>query len=352
MFGRRVWPAIAVAALAVNLPISPTPAVAGMIAIGNTLAPVVAATLLQRARFRTELDRVRDAAALVLLGALASMTISATIGTIALAISNAVPSTGVVQTWWVWWTGDAMGVLIVAPFIWSLRRDRSEAPSRSAGETVVVVAVLFGAGALSLTSKEHLMFLVFPILGWIAWRYEQRGAAPASLLLSTVATLAAAHQWGPFADTSLVNRMVSLQAFNATVAFTSILLAAAVSQRERVAEREHHVVDTLQRSLLPDRLSDIPGVVVAARYIPASVDVELGGDWYDIIPLRDGRLGFAVGDVAGHGVPAAAIMGQVRMALRAYALEALTPSQAIALAEPPAASARARRDGDDVVRAI
>lgn len=328
-FGRRVWPAIAVAAFAVNTPISPSLFAAAIIATGNTVAPLVAATLVARAGFHQRLDRVRDAATIVFLAAFAGMSISATIGTFALAVSNATPSS-VLQTWLVWWTGDAMGVLIVAPFLWSLREVRKPEPgSRRLGEPIAVTLALLAACGLAF-GTEHLIVVVLPLLAWIAWRYEQRGAAPAALVLSTLASVAAAHQFGPFVHTSLVGRMVSLQAFNATVALTSILLAAAVSQRERVAEREHDTVETLQRSLLPDRLSDIPGVAVAARYLPASVDVEVGGDWYDIIPLRDGRLGFAVGDVAGHGVPAAAIMGQVRMALRAYALEALTPGQAVA----------------------
>src|SRR5437870_6367447 len=81
IFGRRVWPAVFAAALAVNLPIGPSPAGAALIAAGNTLAPLVAAELLKRVGFRPELDRLRDAAAIIGLGALVSMTISATIGT-------------------------------------------------------------------------------------------------------------------------------------------------------------------------------------------------------------------------------------------------------------------------------
>ena len=120
IFGRRVWPAVFAAALAVNLPIGPSPAGAALIAAGNTLAPLVAAELLKRVGFRPELDRLRDAAAIIGLGALVSMTISATIGTSVLVLSRAVPSTDFWPTWTVWWTGDAMGVLLVAPFLLSL----------------------------------------------------------------------------------------------------------------------------------------------------------------------------------------------------------------------------------------
>src|SRR5206468_9950527 len=64
------------------------------------------------------------------------------------------------------------------------------------------------------------------------------------------------------------------------------------------AEREHRIAETLQRSLLPDRLPEIPGVLLAARYVPASQDMEVGGDWYDVVQLPNGHVGLAIGDVA------------------------------------------------------
>jgi len=98
------------------------------------------------------------------------------------------------------------------------------------------------------------------------------------------------------------------------------------------AEREHRIAETLQRSLLPDRLPEIPGVTLAARYVPATADMEVGGDWYDVVPLPDGHLGLAIGDVAGHGLRAASTMGQLRMALRAYAVEEESPAQVVSRA--------------------
>src|SRR5579863_2674306 len=117
--GFRVWPAITVAAFFVNLQMSP-PAVALGIAVGNTLAPVAAAWLLRKVRFDPHLARPRDALALVLAGT-TSTTISASVGTACLVLSGAVPSMHFGSTWLVWWTGDAMGMLLVAPFLWSLR---------------------------------------------------------------------------------------------------------------------------------------------------------------------------------------------------------------------------------------
>src|SRR3989441_249506 len=103
--GRQMWPAIALGAFAVNLPLGPTPLGAALIASGNTLAPLVSAELLRRAGFRRQLDRMRDAVAIVVLGALIGMTVSATIGSSVLTLSGVVPMNNFVSTWAVWWAG-------------------------------------------------------------------------------------------------------------------------------------------------------------------------------------------------------------------------------------------------------
>ena len=93
-------------------------------------------------------------------------------------------------------------------------------------------------------------------------------------------------------------------------------------------EHERGVVETLQRSLLPPSLPLIPGFTMAARYLPAETDARVGGDWYDVITLPEGHVAIAIGDVSGHGIRAAALMGQLRNALRAYAFEGYGPAMA------------------------
>jgi FixJ family two-component response regulator/anti-sigma regulatory factor (Ser/Thr protein kinase)/putative methionine-R-sulfoxide reductase with GAF domain len=102
--------------------------------------------------------------------------------------------------------------------------------------------------------------------------------------------------------------------------------AARAIERARRFQQEHETAVTLQRSLLPDRLPDVPGLALAARYLPGAAGTEVGGDWYDVIPLADGRVGIAMGDVVGRGIPAASLMGQLRNGLRAYAIEAHPPA--------------------------
>jgi PAS domain S-box-containing protein len=97
----------------------------------------------------------------------------------------------------------------------------------------------------------------------------------------------------------------------------------------RVYEREHNIAVTLQRSLLPERLPDLPGLKVAARYEPAAEEAEVGGDWYDVLPVPGGGVGLVMGDVAGKGLAAASMVGRLRSALRAYALEGHAPARVL-----------------------
>ncbi len=99
--------------------------------------------------------------------------------------------------------------------------------------------------------------------------------------------------------------------------------AGLAIEHARAYERELSNVEMLQRSLLPERLPEVKGIQVAAIYMPGGADV--GGDWYDAIPLEGGRVGVAMGDVVGHGIGAASLMGQLRHAMRAYAVEGHSP---------------------------
>jgi PAS domain S-box-containing protein len=97
----------------------------------------------------------------------------------------------------------------------------------------------------------------------------------------------------------------------------------------RVYEREHRIAETLQRSLLPEHLPHLPGLAVAARYLPAAEEAEVGGDWYDVLAVPGGGVGLVMGDVAGKGLAAASMVGRLRSALRAYALEGHSPARVV-----------------------
>lgn len=498
LFGRRLWPGVALAAFVVNLPISTSPLAAAATAVGNTLAPVLAATLLLAVGFHTRIDRTRDVVSLVGLAALLSMLVSATIGSATLVVSGAIAEADFLAAWSVWWAGDATGVLVFAPFLFVLAT-RTVFPPRpfrwaKLAEAVGLVAVLAVVSAFAVTATVSMLFLTLPVIGWAAWRFQQPGAAPTVVIVSAAATWAAVGDRGPFADASLFQKMLMLQSFNATVAFTAFFLGALVEERARAREalergaadlelrvrqrtaelsaandrlgrevaerreaeerlrrserqlaeaqevarigtwewdlatgavswsdemfrihraepgsfpvtfeksielvpsedrlrirqqvdaalerarpnvpdieypivfpdgetrhlyakarlsigsdgkplrmlgivqdvterrafeREHRIADTLQEALLPRSFAHVDGLELVARYVPAEAGFAAGGDWYDVVPITPGSVAFVIGDVAGHGLEAASLMGQLRMAVRAYALEGHSPT--------------------------
>ncbi|MGW6459047.1 SpoIIE family protein phosphatase [Streptomyces sp. NPDC055078] len=103
-------------------------------------------------------------------------------------------------------------------------------------------------------------------------------------------------------------------------------------QRAVLYDQEHDLAEGLQQAMLPRRIPRVPGAQLAVRYRSARMGRDIGGDWYDIIPLPGGRVGAVIGDVQGHDTDAAAVMGQLRIVLRAYAAEGHTPATVMARA--------------------
>jgi signal transduction histidine kinase len=237
-FGARVLPAVAIAALAVNLPLSPNPLAATVIAGGNTLAPFVAASLLKVVGFRFELDRLRDAASLILLGALAGMAISATVGSLVIVASGSVSPSAFPQTWAVWWTGDAMGVLLVVPFLLSFRPRQAQGPLswRMRVELAALLLAVAAVTYLVFQNTLRLEYVVFPLIMIAAFRFRLRGSAPAALIASGVAVWASVNGTGPFASESLLQKMITLQVFNVFVALVSLVLTSYVETRQRAEQ--------------------------------------------------------------------------------------------------------------------
>ncbi|MFF4603748.1 SpoIIE family protein phosphatase [Streptomyces sp. NPDC001339] len=150
-----------------------------------------------------------------------------------------------------------------------------------------------------------------------------------------------------------------MAAFAEPVAFTpderSVLttvarMLAQALARAGMREEQQELALGLQRSMMPTVQPDIPGMSVAARYVPTGGGLEVGGDWYDMIPLPSGRIALVIGDVQGHDVRAAGLMGQLRIALRAYASEGHHPDAVLSRASRFLAGineTELRGDGED-----
>lgn len=229
--GLKMWPGIALGAFVANSTLTDLGATV-LITSGNTIGPVVAYLLLRRVGFRQELDRTRDALALVFLGGLVGMAVSASIGSGTLLLVGAIDGALFWTTWMVWWTGDALGVLVVVPIALAFRSLRlRKHPVRRWLEAVALLVSTAVVMAVASTYDLRLMYLVFPFLIWAALRFQHLGTAPCALIASTLAARGAARSTGPFADLDLVVRMVTLQAFNGTAVLTALLLSAVISER-------------------------------------------------------------------------------------------------------------------------
>jgi signal transduction histidine kinase len=241
-FGLRLWPAVALGALVVNLQAGAPFGPALVIAIGNTLEALVGSLLLRRLGFRHSMQRLRDVFVLVTAAALVSTAVSATVGTLAVWIWQGRPAEGYAEFWSVWWIGDAIGVLLIASalFTWSadLRLGRNY---RVWGEALVVGGLLvFGSvlafDGLFVPSVSEIVrgtYVVWPLLIWIALRMGPRGAASALVLVATVDIACTALGHGPFVRGSAHESLRLLQTYLAVTSVTIMTLAAAVAERRQ-----------------------------------------------------------------------------------------------------------------------
>jgi serine phosphatase RsbU (regulator of sigma subunit) len=125
-------------------------------------------------------------------------------------------------------------------------------------------------------------------------------------------------------------RLLETLVTQASVSLENGRLARMLAETAQRADREQDKALVLQRGILPPKLPRLPRTDMAVRYVPAAAGMEVGGDWYDVMRLRDGQIGVAIGDVLGHDLEAAARMGQARSALRAYATEGHAPGAVMA----------------------
>ncbi|MPY58606.1 hypothetical protein FNH08_15955 [Streptomyces spongiae] len=251
LWGLRMWPAIALGAFLVNVWLGPWIGPVLAIVAGNTLAPVCAYLLLRRVGFRPALDRLQDALALVFLGALGGMLISATVGTGVLVADGALSADDFWPTWSVWWTGDAMGVLVITPLLLVAREARwpRDVPVLRWVEAVAMLGGTAAVTAVATHTLINLLFLVVPFLIWAAFRFQLAVAAPCVLIASAIAISAGATGSGPFSDHDLLAKMVILQAFNGTVSLTALLLSAVITERNRTLHEIEGVCDRLTEAL-------------------------------------------------------------------------------------------------------
>jgi PAS domain S-box-containing protein len=240
--GIRIWPAIFIGAFFTNY-LSPIPqtAAAGL-AFGNTLEAVTAALLLQRvAGFEINVSRLRDVLSLIALAAITGTMVGATVGVAVLYTTGVSPWSGIGTAWFVYWMGDAMGVLLVTPLILALRKVNNPLSAGRLAELLGLVAVLtctaffiFLEHPWIYVKLDVMAFAVFPFVMWAAIRFGVAGCAFTTAIVATIATVATAYGSGPFAHYTPFLDACLLQVFFGVLATSGLTLAAALSEREHL----------------------------------------------------------------------------------------------------------------------
>jgi PAS domain S-box-containing protein len=243
VWGWEIMPGIALAAFLVNF-FSPVPPMAAVgIAVGNTASALFGGYLFRRfAGLQLSLSRLRDVLGLIL-AAIGSPIIAASIGITTLFLTNVQAWSGVGPAWRVWWLGDAMGVLIATPLFFAKRevagffqRNRFvELLALSLG-LMTACFTIFGHTGLSVRD-DVLAFVVFPFVIWAAIRFHVAGASSTGFLIAAFAIWGTAEGNGPFAKHSPLHNVVLLQLFIAVTTVTGLILAAVIMERIRTEEK-------------------------------------------------------------------------------------------------------------------
>jgi PAS domain S-box-containing protein len=246
VLGRRAWPGIAAGAFFANAATAVPLWVAATIAVGNTLEALVASVLVTRsAGERPRLDTMTAVRALVLVAAPAGALVSALVGVTSLGLGGVLRTTAWFTPTAVWWTGDVLGALLVAPVLiaWF-----TEPPPTRAVRGALEVALLclgtalaaeLGLGHLlpvpSLLRRLDYLYLLFPFVIWAALRFGSRGASLMTFVIAVVAVWRTIAGGGPFNTDTGGGTLLAVGCYLGIVAVTGLLLAAAVTHERETA---------------------------------------------------------------------------------------------------------------------
>jgi signal transduction histidine kinase len=247
LYGVRLWPGIFLGTLLLSVASQGVTGLAAVgVAIGNTLEAVVGALLLSRvADFRPTLERVRDVAALLFIGALGCTTVSPTVGIATLALTHNLGTAEPGVVWLIWWLGNLGGVIIMTPFL--LASVHGTPPWRSLARNIefwLAALLLASASTWSLGGGSSgplgfvSIFLPFPLAVWAGIRLGSRGAVLVSFSIMAIATIAMAREVSPFIVEGTETSIAMLWAYGMTIGATALTLAATTAQRD-AAERRY-----------------------------------------------------------------------------------------------------------------
>jgi diguanylate cyclase (GGDEF)-like protein len=253
ILGRRVWPGIFLGAFLVNLTTVGTIPTSIGIATGNTLEALIGASLVAKfAGGRFAFFKARDTFRFAFLAGLVSCTVAASVGVTSLSIGGFAKWADFRPIWLTWWLGDTVGAVTVAPVLvlWTLDCRRQLSWWELAERIFFVVSlalvgeVIFCGLFLSRANNYPIEYLCIPFLVWAAFRFGQRDAATATLLLALIASWGTLRGFGPFVHGTPNESLLLLQTFMGVVAIMTIALAAVCSERQRAEDQARHLAVT------------------------------------------------------------------------------------------------------------
>lgn len=286
LWGQWVWPGIALGDIISMIQSQGTLwswITIGSLA-GSTLQALVGTTLLKQIGFRNSLSRIRDVLGLVILGGIVTPVVNATLDRTTEVLAGGIPWGRFAQNWLTLWLGDGMGILLVTPLLllgipsitqvprwgkpdYSLKSDRLLEAVACLGLLVATSCGIFGLQTTTQIAEYPLEYLPFPFVVWAALRFGQGGAVLASLLVSGLAIGGAVHSGGPFflKAGTVEQAILLLQTFMAVVTTTALVLAAAVSERQRAEAKLRALNLDLERQVeertaqLQEKIQELQG---------------------------------------------------------------------------------------------
>jgi PAS domain S-box-containing protein len=301
LFGRDLWPGVALGAFLVNISTSGAVAASLGIALGNTLEALAAVALVNAfAGGVRAFERATDVLRFAMVAGLAAPAISATVGVASLVLTGLTLPSNASAVWLTWWLGDAAGAVVVAPALILLWTDRRQLTSAQAIETsllfgadVLVALVIFGGWSTISDYNYPLAFVSIPLVLWSAFRLGQRVTSVAMLVVSGIAVWGTLRGYGPYGKYSPNESLLLVQTFTGVVAVTTAAMATVVDERRRllaqlerrVSERtaQLHVMNTDLRSEIAERERAQAALQASeARLLEAQAVAHVGSWEWDI----------------------------------------------------------------------
>lgn len=243
--GYRLLPGIALGAFMANAETGVSILTVAIIALGNTLEPLLGALLLRRQKnFSIALDKVTDVIALVILAALISTIVGASFGTLGLIASGEIATDDIGPTWLAWWLGDGLGVIVISPVLLTgvgiINKIPALFSSKKTLEALILIAALIAVGRTifgnpMLVGQGYfpISLSMFPFAIWSALRFGSIGASSVALIASLLAINGTVNGTGPFAMDSAMDSLTLWCLFADLVSITGLIMAALNSGREK-----------------------------------------------------------------------------------------------------------------------